>query len=145
MKKITALIIASVMLFASTGVFAEQIVTVTLDGNPIEFDVPAQVIDDRTMVPVRRIFEALGADVQWDEETEIIAATKNSILIILKAGSKVMPVADVLSGENKKILLDVPPMMVGDRTLVPVRAISESLGINVEWVEETQTVVLTSK
>lgn len=145
MKKLTALIIASVLLFASMGVFAEQIVTVTLDGTPLEFDVPAQVIDDRTMVPMRKIFEALGADVQWDEKNEIIIATKNSTLVMLKVGSKVMLVADVLSGENKKTELDVPPMIVDDRTLVPVRAISESLGINVEWVEETQTVVLTSK
>lgn len=145
MKKLTALIIAVVLLFASMGVFAEQIVTVTLDGTPLEFDVPAQVIDDRTMVPMRKIFEALGADVQWDEKNEIIIATKNSTLVMLKVGSKVMLVADVLSEENKKTELDVPPMIVDDRTLVPVRAISESLGINVEWVEETQTVVLTSK
>ena len=144
MKKIIALLIAVITLFSSVGVFAEQSVAVTLDGQQIEFDVPAQVINDRTMVPMRKIFEALGATVDWVEAEQGIVAIKGSKLIAMKIDSSIMLVTDVVTGEQKRIELDVPPMIVDDRTLVPVRAISESLGVTVDWIEETQTVVLTS-
>lgn len=142
MKKIILILISVIIILSSIGVSAAESVTVTLNGNPIEFDVPAQIINDRTMVPMRKIFESLGATVDWVEEQQGIIATKDSKIIVMKIGSSVMLVSDMASGEQKQIELDVPPMIVGDRTLVPVRAISESLGVSVDWVAETQTVVL---
>lgn len=143
MKKIVALLLAVITLVSSVGAFAEQLVTVTLDGQEIEFDVPAQVINDRTMVPMRKIFEALGASVDWVEAEQGIVAIKDSKLIAMKIDSPVLVIADVSTGEQNRIELDVPPMILDSRTLVPVRAISESLGIKVDWAAETQTVVLT--
>ena len=144
MKKIILILISVIIILSSIGVSAAESVTVTLNGNPIEFDVPAQIINDRTMVPMRKIFESLGATVDWVEEQQGIIATKDSKIIVMKIGSPVMLVSDMASGEQKQIELDVPPQIVGDRTLVPVRAISESLGVSVDWVAETGTVVLTS-
>ena len=141
-QKIFVLIIAAIMLFSSISVFAAEPVTVTLNGNPIEFDVPAQIINDRTMVPMRKIFESLGASVDWVEQQQGIIATKDSKIIVMKIGSDLMIVSDISAGTQEEITLDVPPQIVGDRTLVPVRAISESLGVSVDWVAETQTVVL---
>ena len=142
MKKIILILISVIIILSSIGVSAAESVTVTLNGNPIEFDVPAQIINDRTMVPMRKIFESLGATVDWVEQQQGIIATKDSKIIVMKIGSPVMLVSDMASGSQEKITLDVPPMIVGGRTLVPVRAISESLGVSVDWVEETQTVVL---
>ena len=143
MKKIIPLLTAVILILSSISVFAAETVIVTLNGNPIEFDVPAQIINDRTMVPMRKIFESLGADVDWVEEQQGIVAIKDSKIIVMKIGSGLMIVSDILAGTQEEITLDVPPQIVDDRTLVPVRAISESLGVSVDWVAETQTVVLT--
>lgn len=143
MKKIVAILLAAVMIFSVVGVCAEEYVTVTLNGKPIEFDVPAQIINDRTMVPMRKIFESLGAEVNWIEEQEGIVAAKGGRLIVLKIGSNIMLLADIEQNLNTRISLDVPPMLVNDRTLVPVRAVSEGLGVQVDWDEESQTVILT--
>ena len=143
MKKIIPLLTAVILILSSISVFAAETVIVTLNGNPIEFDVPAQIINDRTMVPMRKIFESLGATVDWVEEQQGIVAIKDSKIIVMKIGSGLMIVSDILAGTQEEITLDVPPQIVGDRTLVPVRAISESLGVKVDWVAETGTVVLT--
>lgn len=143
MKKIISIITAVIVMLSAVGVLAEQIVTVTLNGNPIEFDVPAQIIEDRTMVPMRKIFESLGATVDWIEEQQGIVAIKDSKIIVLKIGSDLMVVTDIMTGTQEGITLDVPPQIIDGRTLVPVRAISESLGVAVGWIAETQTVVLT--
>ena len=143
MKKTISLLIAVIIMLSAFGVLAAEAVTVTLNGKPIEFDVPAQIINDRTMVPMRKIFESLGATVDWVEEQQGIIAIKDSTIIIMKIDAPMMQVANVETNEQKQIELDVPPQIVDSRTLVPVRAISESLGVAVDWVAETGTVVLT--
>ena len=97
--------------------FAQQDIKVLLDGTELTFDVPPQLINDRTMVPMRRIFEALGALVQWDEDTQTITAVKDEINVTMQIDQPVI----VVSGEE--ITLDVAPQLVGDRTLVPIRAV----------------------
>ena len=144
MKRIIAGLTALVLLLTCSAVFAAEQVTVALNGRVLSFDVPAQIIDDRTMVPMRKIFEELGAEVEWYEAEQGIVAIKDSIIIIMKIDPPMMQVANVETNEQKQIELDVPPQIVDSRTLVPVRAISESLGVSVDWVAETQTVVLTS-
>lgn len=142
MKKIFTLVLALVIaLSAFAPCFAAEYVDVEINGQKIEFDVPAQIINDRTMVPMRKIFETLGAEVEWYEaEQGILALTPQGKVIVMKIGANRMIVGNIATNEEKKVELDVPPMLVDSRTLVPVRAISESLGYNVEWVEETQTV-----
>ena len=144
MKRIIAVLTAFVLLLSCSAVFAAEEVTVALNGRVLSFDVPAQIIDDRTMVPMRKIFEELGAEVEWYEAEQGIVAIKDSTIIIMKIDAPMMQVANVETNEQKQIELDVPPQIVDSRTLVPVRAISESLGVSVDWVAETGTVVLTS-
>lgn len=145
MKKLVAGILVAVLVLSSFSViaFAEEYVTVVLNGQTLEFDVPAQIIDDRTMVPMRKIFESLGADVTWIEKNQVIIATKGSKIIAMAIDSDVMLVTDLETGVENRLTLDVTPMLVGDRTLVPLRVISESLGLNVEWNEAEQTVYIT--
>ncbi len=143
MKKTVSLLLVVVMLFASVSVMAADDVTVTLNGVPIAFDVPAQIVNGRTMVPMRKIFETLGAHVDWVEEHQGIVSTKGSKIIVMKVGSNLMVVSDVMTLTENQVTLDVPPMIIDSRTLVPVRAISESLGVKVDWIPETRTVVLT--
>lgn len=141
-KKI-ALMIILVMMFAQT-VFAADDIIVMINNEQVEFDVPPQIINDRTMVPMRKIFETLGADVEWHGESELIIATKDEDIIVMEIGEESFFVTNVISGETKNIILDSPPVIINDRTLVPVRAISESLGYIVEWNQETRTVLIIS-
>ena len=144
---------ASLVTFPVT---AEENIKVVLNGEEIAFDVPPQLIDDRTMVPMRAIFEALGADVYWDVigieyfSVQMITAAKNEIKILMAidepgmykfVGYGVDEFAAFLD-ESEDIELDVPPQLVDGRTLVPVRAISEAFGIDVDWDDDTSTVIL---
>ena len=119
-----------------------DIVTVTVDGSTLQF--PLQdpiIIEGRTLVPMRTIFEALGADVQWIDEDGVqsIVATTDTTTINMTINSDIFYV----DGEEKT--LDVPAQLINDKTLVPIRAISESLGCNVEWEQETKTVIIESR
>ncbi len=108
----------------------------------IAFDVEPQIVDGRTLVPMRKIFETLGANVSWIEAEQGIVAIKGSKIMTMKIGANMMIVSDVATSEENKITLDVPPIIVDNRTLVPVRAISEGLGVKVDWIAETKTVLL---
>jgi hypothetical protein len=105
-------------------------------GGLVEFDVLPTMENDRVLVPMRAIFEALGATVDWDNDTETVTAKKDGTEISLKIGS------DVLYKNGEKITLDVPAKIVNNRVLVPIRAVSEGLGARVEWNGTTQVVLI---
>jgi uncharacterized YkwD family protein len=109
-------------------------IQVTVNDTAVQFDQEPIIENDRVLVPVRKIFEALGATVSWTERTQTVTANKNTTVIILQIGKYTML-------QNGKIItLDVAPKIVGDRTLVPIRAVSESFGAQVEWLEESRSV-----
>ena len=112
-------------------------ITVFCNGSEISFDQYPFLESDRVMVPMRMIFEALGADVQWNEEEQSVTATCGADTVKMQIGSREIWKNDTL------IQTDVAPRLVGDRTFVPLRVISESLGASVEWIEEEQKVVIT--
>ncbi len=144
MKKVLAFVVAAIMsLSATAAVFAADEVSVKIDGKDLVTDVPAQIISDRTMVPMRAIFETLGANVQWAADSQAIFATKGAKLIVMKIGVKALA-STVIGGESQTTELDVAPQIVDDRTLVPVRAISEALDCTVEWDGEARTVIITT-
>ena len=143
--RLTYLVLALLFLF-SVPAAAHPEVTVEVDGEALAFDVPPVIIQERTMVPMRAIFERLGAEVDWVQEEQIIIAVKGSLFVSLKIGSETMIVQDVAEDAvQTKILLDSPPVLVDSRALVPVRAVSDSLGAAVEWIPETYTVQITTQ
>ncbi len=109
-------------------------ITVFLDGEQIVFDVPPQTISNRTMVPMRAIFEALGATVDWNEEEQSITSTREGITIFMVIDNPVITV------NGEEITLDVAPVKIDDRTLVPIRAVTESFEAEVLWDEDAQRV-----
>ena len=143
MKKVLAFVMAAVISLSATAVFAADEVFVKIDGKDLQTDVPAQIIDDRTMVPMRAIFETLGANVQWAADLQAILATKGAKIIVMKIGVKALA-STVIGGESRTTELDVAPQIVDDRTLVPVRAISEALDCTVDWDGEARTVIITT-
>lgn len=153
MKKILSVILAlslaASLLIGATSVSADEI-TVELDGNPIEFDVKPEIIDGRTMVPLRKIFEEIGALVKWDNDTQTVSAKKNKKTITLSIDSADLQIDKGDTDEEgnpiyETVTLEVPAQIVSGRTLVPARAISESFGLNVDWDEDNRKVTITSE
>ncbi len=112
-------------------------ITVKLNGSALSFDVAPQIINDRTMVPMRKIFESMGATVNWDEATRTVTSTKGDTTISMTIDNATMTV------NGAAVTLDAAPQIVNDRTLVPVRAIAESFGSTVDWDGNTKTVDIT--
>ncbi len=119
-------------------------ISIVVDGKKLEPDVPPIIVEGRTMVPMRIIFEELGADVTWIPESKMIRATYREKIIDLMVDTKVLMLCNILIGEIKRTELDVAPFIQDGRTLVPVRAISEALGAEVGWDNDTRTVTIKS-
>lgn len=111
-------------------------ILVNLNGRVLDFDVKPVLENDRTLVPLRGIFEALGAEVSWDDETWTVTAVRGDVTVRLTIGEK------VLYRNGKAIEIDVPARLEGWRTLVPLRAVSEAFGSYVEWHDNARTVMI---
>ena len=145
-KKTLIMVMMIVIILAmNTTTFASN-VYVQLNGEIIDFTdsngnrVDAQIVNNRTMVPLRKIFELLGATVEWDNSTRTASAHKDDVSIKLQIDN---PVAEVsTNGITRKIELDSKPILINDRTMVPLRFISESLGKQVAWDAREQTAII---
>lgn len=104
-------------------------ISVYLNGEKLSFDVQPQIINSRTMVPMRKIFEELGTVVGWNNNTQRAISVKKGDVVSVSIGGQYLTV----NGEQK--LLDSPPVIISGRTLVPVRAIAESFNCDVEWYD----------
>lgn len=116
--------------------FSAATPTVFVNGSQIFFDVPPVIIEDRTLVPFRSICESLGVQVLWDENTQAVTAFKPGTTIKLQIGNNTATI------NGYQVLLDVPAQIVNNRTLVPLRFISESLGAVVDWNESTDAIYI---
>lgn len=107
-----------------------------VDTKKIETDVPPVVVDNRTLVPLRAIFEALNATLDWDGETQTVTASRGDIQISLQIGSTTA----IVNGEE--MTLDVAAQGIQGRTMVPARFVSEALNCSVTWDGNTLTVAV---
>lgn len=115
-------------------VTADNAVILLYNDAELKGDVPACVLGGRTLVPLRLIFTALGASVEWNAETQTITSTLGETTVTMQVGNTNM----LRNGEA--IPLDVPPTIMNSRTLVPVRAVAETFGASVDWEPNTRTV-----
>ena len=135
LKKLLPLICGAVLLFAASPAFA---IDVVVEDQTLTLDQPPVIEQGRTLVPMRAIFEALGADVDYNAQNRVITSHRNGDTIVLQVGSQQATV------NGKALTLDVAPTIYNSRTLVPVRFIAESLGSKVDWVDATKTVYVDS-
>lgn len=138
LSKAIALILTFGMI-SSTAVMAQDEIKVYIDEKQVNFDVQPIIYEERTLVPLRAIFEALGAEVTWNQDTKTASAVRGDDTMSITIDSK------QLLKNNKAVELDVPAMIVSERTLVPVRAISESFDCDVQWDGNSQSVNITTK
>lgn len=137
-KLIPAVLVTILCLSMFLAVPVQAAPSVVLDGKPLVFDVPPIIEDGRTLVPLRAIFEAMGADVSWNQETYTATAVKGDTTVVIKIGS----VTPTINGQIKQ--LDVPAKIVDNRTLAPLRFVGEAFGGTVGWDQGSQTVTIFS-
>ena len=116
---------------------AQADISVLLNGTPISFDQPPVIIDGRTLVPLRAIFEAMNATVDWDQSTKTVTSTRGNTTVKLTIGE------NTLYKNGQPVTLDVPAQLISDRTMVPARAVAEAFGADVQWNGENRTVIIT--
>ncbi len=115
----------------------EEDIRVIVNGDEVVFpDQKPAIVNDRTLVPLRAIFEALKAEVEWDDETKTVTSKKGDISVSLAIDS------DRLYQNGQEKILDVPAQIMNGRTMVPVRAISEAFQCQVGWDQNTRTVTV---
>lgn len=112
--------------------------TVLLDGLPVIFDAKPVIQQNRTLVPFRAIAEALNVNVSWDNTSKTVKATGGGTLIQMQIGNEIA----FCNGEP--ITLDVPPVILNGRTLIPLRFFSEAFDCIVSWDPSTYSVEITS-
>ena len=149
MKILLSVAMAAVMLLTmSLSVFAQG--KIFVDIQEVATDTPSQIINDRTMVPVRAITEMLGYDVYWHADTrQVDVCEKGStqpVIMMQIDSTTAYYMTESEAGENVMVeaTLDSPATIVNDRTLVPLRFISEAVGYYVEYIPETGDVYLFS-
>ena len=139
MKRIASVGLALFMLTGTTS-FADTNVNIQIDGKRMQNGAGAIIMENRTMVPFRAVFEELGADmIQWDKETKTITGVKGDTTIILSIGNNVC----FVNGEPQTV--EVPPVILNSSTLVPLSFISEKLGYHVGWHANSKTVKIMSE
>lgn len=138
-KQILGVIIALSAVFSATAM-AEDNISVTFDGKALFFDEQPKLIDGSVMVPMRKIFEEVGADISWDAETKTVTAVKNAQYVTFTADSTNMELGVCKDGKNTgehlyyaDNTLTSAPVIVNGSMLVPARAVSEAFYYDVNW------------
>ncbi len=134
-----AAVTTSAMLL-SAPVRADEI-SINVNGEKIETQTPAVIIDGRTLVPLRAVSEALGCGVSWDAETKGITLCDGYSLYFAWIGRDHAFKTSALAWEGSAVM-DAPPVIMNDYTMVPIRAISEMFGAQVGWDEASSTVTV---
>ena len=159
MKKILALILGLMLCITGIPVFADDVVpaaagedvtvilqidnpVMTVNGTEYEVD-PGRgtapvIVGDRTLLPVRTIIESFGGGVAWDDETQTVILGYGSDIITLVIESSTAYLNET------PVTLDVAPVLLNERTMLPIRFIAESFGFGVEWNEGQQRVTVTN-
>lgn len=139
MKKYYSVILMAVIivLVAANAALGANI-TVYLNGQSQTYN-PAPVIQKgTTIVPMRAIFEQLGANIDWNGQTRTVTATKDDIIISLTIGETVAYV------NGRQVALAIPSQTINGRTMVPLRFVSEALGATVKWDAKTWSIYIDS-
>lgn len=140
-KKIIAMSLAAALSAAAfvTAALADDTIKVLVNNNQVKFaELDPFIENEHTLVPMREIFEALGAAVDWDSETKTVVSYDpvSDVSITMQIGSDVMFIGE------EAVTLETPAKITGSSTVVPVRAIAEGMNSKVGWNGETRTVTV---
>ncbi|MBQ9518896.1 MAG: copper amine oxidase N-terminal domain-containing protein [Firmicutes bacterium] len=131
-KSVFAILTAALISVSAVSAFADG-VSVSVNDNVI--DAQAVIVDSRTLVPVRGVFEKLGYEVEWDGETKTATLTGEKTVVI-QSGSETFTV------DGEEVTPEVPQQIIEGRFMLPLRAVGEAIGADVDWDGETKTVII---
>ena len=134
---IVALVISLLCLIPTVSAYSEKVISLEIDGTVIRTEVPPTVIGGRTMVPVRDIFEACGANVTWDQATKKITGSKGGKNVVMQVGS------NKLYMNSSVATMDCTPVIIEGRTLAPARYVALGFGGTTQWDALNKVVVIT--
>lgn len=146
MKKFAALLLAAATTLSMAVPAFAATPSVYLNGEKMTFETDPYIKDDRILVPMRAIFDACNATLQWDQSKLTVIGVKNNVdeegqtgvsTIVLQINNPLVFI------DSQPIEIDVPAEVTNDRTFVPLRVISEALGAEVEWNAEELRVDIT--
>lgn len=142
-KKLLTVMLAALFTFSIIPVamtYAIYPINVTIDGREVIFTGQAPVIvDGRTLVPIRGVFEQMGFEVSWDDENLQAVLESEDYIVILTVGSY------VFTTNNESHALDIPAQIIGESAMLPIRAVLESVGYYLDWYAEGRTVLISSE
>lgn len=144
-EKILSILSAAAVFTAVTAAAAAQEnrgISIVVNGLETETDTAPVIINDRTMVPLRAIAESLGCEVLWDGDNRGIIVCRNMHLYNFRIGFDTA--FDIYNNAlENTYLLDSAPVIINDRTMLPLRAVAEMMDADVSWDPESQTVNIT--
>ena len=147
MKKVVLNIISFLLTFSIAGVssvaFAADDISVVFNNEKVVFNnAKPTIIENRTLIPVRAVFEKAGWKVDWiaEDKTAIIGNDKKVVFITINQAN--LQLYDVNTDTQQEISLDVPATIINDSTMVPLRAVCEAMGTTVNWDNKTRTVYI---
>jgi N-acetylmuramoyl-L-alanine amidase len=114
-------------------------IKVTIDGKALAFDVPPQNINGRVLVPLRAIFEEMGAAIDYDPDTRTVTAIKGGTVVVLTIGDTSPTVNGAV------VAIDQPGVIVDGRTLAPLRFVAEAFSGTVVWEATSQTAAIATR
>ena len=127
-----------ILVLIGVPVYGESAINVSVNGASLQTSQPPVIVEGRTLVPLRAIFEALGVTPTWDGNTRTVTAKSGNVEMSLPIGSNTATV------NGKSASLDVPGTIVNGSTMVPARFIAETFGAEVSWDAATRTVKINS-
>lgn len=140
MKKITAFMLISSMLLLGIAARADDRIRVFYGDAEIRFDTVPEIVNERTFVPLRAIAEDLGTEVGWDGDTQTISLKSGDTITYLTIGS--LDTKTIKNNNTTIGTIDAAPYIKDERTMVPVRFIAETFGMDVDWDGDTRSVYI---
>lgn len=137
MKKfLFATVMSLTILLSNFTSYADESIKVYVDGNEVVYDSQPIIKNGNTLVPLRKTFEALGADVNWDPNSKTITSVKDNNVIALVVGY------NKAYKNGNTVDISIAPSIINGRTYVPLRFVAESFGANVNWDGNTNSVII---
>jgi hypothetical protein len=125
--------------FQRVSLWATGDIRVFVDGRQIELDTAPVIVGGRVLVPARGVFEALGATVTYDEATREVTITRGDTVVVLPLG------AGYAFKNRARVNLDVAAQVMEGRTMVPLRFVSEMMGVKTTWDARAHAVYLSTR
>lgn len=139
MKRLIGVLVVLILTLQMSYGDATTDITIILDGEQLVLETPPMIINGRTVVPVRFLFEPLGLTVSSNPQHDVAIGQKEGLYIVMPIGSKYASV-------NKEVVvLDSPAIIINDRTYVPLRFVAESTGAKVIWDDKTHMISIISE